>query len=747
MNDYCLIHGYGLDVRKAISIRMFLPQLALFIFGFMLRSIPEIMVGRYPIGNDTIVHYAPYIAKFKFDLLNMAYWGHLTGWPFMKAIYGVVNDPYITLKIVGPILYGFLLASFYSLVVSFDLGQRKSILISLLMAVQIPALRLSWDLFHNVLGLCFMFLAFGELERIHKSNEARRKFYVGFAILCFLTAITHQMTFFILAAVTIFSIIEIFLKGIPKPKARSLVNSIIPSLLVFGLIVALPRFGPPTNENPFRILYRDSLMEEAATRFFVNYLDFFNYFELFNHIVVTFAVAFAPLLPLALIGYRRTKLPVLLRYYTAIVLLCTFSPLILGVSLFHWDRWMWLLVFPLNLCAFNGISALSETIQGLKLGSLTRKLLRVLLVSVATFSLVFLCFVYVARPESNPFILYHGFPSMWYMPETMQKTSIPFEYIPDLTDCVRWLDANVRGNSAILFGSQFSGFVLLGFTPKDNVTLVSYYQKEFNNVFQESLSLGFRPIYVIWWTFYGTLSFNQSIDFLSVYKGGIFSIYGVSTSFEPPNTVKENDLISFGDRKYVEVAHNNSLTPRVFTVEFWAKPSSFSNWSRWMGKSQYTSAVKNGWEIMWGNDANDPSICLALWDKNNTERRSQFVNVNLNQWTHVAFVFDGSRIRSFRNGNLTETVDIGEWELFSSLDSLRIGTASGGGIYDGLIASLRIYNRSLFSYEIANNLFGRIAREGLVLELNFVRSNSTILQDLSGEGNDGVIISNPAMKP
>jgi hypothetical protein len=30
---------------------------------------------------------------------------------------------------------------------------------------------------------------------------------------------------------------------------------------------------------------------------------------------------------------------------------------------------------------------------------------------------------------------------------------------------------------------------------------------------------------------------------------------------------------------------------------------------------------------------------------------------------------------------------------------------------------------------------------------NLVRSNSTILQDLGGEGNDGVIISNPAMKP
>lgn len=705
------------------------------------------MVGRYPIGNDTIVHYAPYIAKFKFDLLNMAYWGHLTGWPFMKAVYGVVNDPYVTLKIVGPTLYGFLLASFYSFVISFDLGQRRSILISLLMAVQIPALRLSWDLFHNVLGLCFMFLAFGELQRIRKSNQAERKFYVGFAILSLLTAITHQMTFFILAVVTVFSIIEIFLRRSSRSKARSLVNSIIPSLLVFCFLVALPRFGPPTTENPFRILYRDSLMEEAATGFFVNNLDFFSYSQLFNNIIVTFAVAFAPLLLFALIGYKQTKLPALLKYYTAIVLICTFSPLLVGISLFHWDRWMWLLVFPLSFYAFNGIHALSEIILRLKLRNLTKRLLRVLFVSAATFSFIFLCFVYVARPESDPFVLYNGFPSMWYMPETMQKTSIPFEYISDLTECIRWLDANIRGNSAILFGSQFSGFVLLGFTSKENVTLVSYYPEEFNNVLQESLSLGFRPIYVIWWPFYGTLNFSQSINFLSVYQKGIFTIYGVFTSFEPPITIKESDLISFGDGKYVEVAHNNSLTPSVFTVEFWAKPSGFSNWSRWMGKSQYTSAVKNGWEIMWGNDANNPSICLALWDKNNTEERSQFVNVNLNEWTHVTFVFDGSQIQTFRDGNLTGTVDVSEWELFSSLDSLRIGTASGGGIYNGLLASLRIYNRSLSSYEIANNLFGRTAREDLVLELNFVKSNSTILQDSSGEGNNGVIISNPAMKP
>jgi hypothetical protein len=332
---------------------------------------------------------------------------------------------------------------------------------------------------------------------------------------------------------------------------------------------------------------------------------------------------------------------------------------------------------------------------------------------------------------------------MWYLPETMQKTSIPFENIPDLVDCVSWLDANARGKAAILFGSQFSGYLLLNFTPKDNVTLVSYNHKEFDGVLGESLNRGFRPIYVIWWAFYGIPSTNQNVSFLDVYGKGIFSIYGICESFEPLSAIRNESLLLFSDGKYVEVADtgNSSLCPSLFTVEFWAKPSSFGKWNRWMGKSLYTSAVKSGWEIMWTDDVDNPSICLAMWDEHNTERRSSSVKTELNEWTHVAFTFNGSHLFSFRDGKLNGTVDVRDWRFSASSEPLRVGRAFDGSLYNGLFASLRFYNRSLSSYEIAHNLFGNGTRDGLVLEFDFIDNGSASLGDLSGEENNGVIIT------
>jgi hypothetical protein len=75
------------------------------------------------------------------------------------------------------------------------------------------------------------------------------------------------------------------------------------------------------------------------------------------------------------------------------------------------------------------------------------------------------------------------------------------------------------------------------------------------------------------------------------------------------------------------------------------------------------------------------------------------------------------------------------------LELLRVGRAFDGSLYNGLFASLRFYNRSLSSYEIAHNLFGNGARDGLVLEFDFIDNGSASLGDLSGEENNGVIIT------
>jgi hypothetical protein len=482
-------------------------------------------------------------------------------------------------------------------------------------------------------------------------------------------------------------------------------------------------------------------MEQAATHFFVNYLDFFSYPELFNHISLTFVVAYAPLIPLALVGCKNQKVSSILRYYTILALLFTFGPLITGVSLFNWDRWMWLLVFPLSVYAFNGIGVVNERISRLKSRNLLRKSAKIGFSLIMALSFLFLCFVYVSRPQSDPFVLYGNFPSMWYLPETMRKTSIPFEYIPDLEDCVRWLDTNIRENSALLFESQFSGLVLLNLTPRSNMTLISYYPTEFDRILQENVSQKFDFIYLIFWADYRIPTADSSTIFVKIYSKGSLSVYVRVEHLTPPSLTDISNLLLFDNKTFVEVSDNDKLSPPIFTLEFWAKPTSFTSWSRWMGKSLYTFDKKEGWQIMWDDNIDNPGIFLAMWDENGTEKKSRPVRISLNEWMHIVFAFDGSHLKAYRGGNLESVVEVGDWKPLPSREPLRISRAFDETYYNGFLAALRLYNRSLSSLEVSNNLLGGVVKDGLLLEFDFINKGSMVLRDLSGEGNNGTVIA------
>lgn len=735
------VDRYINTLKLTIGHIKFIHAITLFLCAYILRLIPEFMVGKYPIGNDTITFYAPYIAKFRFDLLNMFYWGHLTSWLFLKFNYVISGgNPFLTLKIVGPELYGFLIISFYEFLTSLKWSRKKSFLISVMLLLQVPTLRLSWDLFHNVAGLSFMFFALSGLSNISRSKENEKRFYTKFAIFSVLTALTHQMTAFLLFSIAALLMMESLVKKTFDLRMKGLINSLMPAFLTFVLILVLPKFIP-NNANPFQISYVEPMMEQAGTTFFVNYLDFMSYSDILNRVSLTFFVAYAPLIPLMIIGYKHEELPPLLKYYLVVIFICTFSPLATGVSLFHWDRWMWFLVFPFCIYAFRGISFINQRISKLKLRALAKKSIRVIFITSLAFLFIFISFEYVTRPLSDPFVLYSGFPSKWYLPETMQKTVIPFGYIPDLENCVRWLDSNVKGHCAVLFETTLSGFVLLSLTPRSNVTLISYYWTDFDEAFQESLRYEFNFTYFIGWTKYGIPSNNPDIDFIKIYSSGSLSVYVRPKDFKPPFLTADTNLLRFKNGTYIEVSDNSKLCPSTFTVEFWAKPISFQKWGRWMGKSMFTSDKKEGWEIMWGDDFENPSIFMAMWNENGIEKRSQFIGAPLNQWVHITLVFNGTHIISYRNGNLNGVIDISNWTPMLSDEPFRIGKAFGDIYYDGFFASLRFYNRTLSPTEIAYNLLGDVTHDGLVLEFDFVDRGSSVMLDLSGEGNNGTIVN------
>src|SRR5262249_50236266 len=74
--------------------------------------------------------------------------------------------------------------------------------------------------------------------------------------------------------------------------------------------------------------------------------------------------------------------------------------------------------------------------------------------------------------------------------------------------------------------------------------------------------------------------------------------------------------------------------------------------------------------------------------------------VALNTWTHLAATYDGSALRYYVNGTLTDSQNH-TGQINTSTGALRIGGNSvWGEDFKGLIDEVRIYNRALSAAEI-----------------------------------------------
>lgn len=101
-----------------------------------------------------------------------------------------------------------------------------------------------------------------------------------------------------------------------------------------------------------------------------------------------------------------------------------------------------------------------------------------------------------------------------------------------------------------------------------------------------------------------------------------------------------------------------------------------------------------------------------------TTVRSSLGSVNtlsLNTWTHVAHVFtNGSKLESFINGALTDTVSCGTIAIPNNTGPLTIGSTGNNRFwFNGRIGIVRLYNAALSSTNISTNYNGSKATYGL----------------------------------
>jgi hypothetical protein len=176
---------------------------------------------------------------------------------------------------------------------------------------------------------------------------------------------------------------------------------------------------------------------------------------------------------------------------------------------------------------------------------------------------------------------------------------------------------------------------------------------------------------------------------------------------------KYGKAISFdGTDDYVEVPNSASLVQTTFSIEFWAKPSSFTQYKRWMGKDTTPwGGNYYGWIVLWSY-AGSSAVYLALENggvNGANEKISQLVTVSLSTWVHLAFTFDGSYIYAYKNGVLFgSAVAVGTWTFATSTGPFRLGRDYGTDYFNGILDEVHFYNRALSSGEVSDlyNYYG-----------------------------------------
>ena len=146
-----------------------------FVIPFVARAVPEVLMGSYPTGFDTVAYYIPNVynwMQYGVDPLQF-----VAGAPLFYCILmltGFLGLPIVpVLKVVSPLLHGLLGFVIY-VYARRGLGWSgwKSLSVCLLGTLYFVALRVSWDMLRLQLGLIFLFVS---LTLFHSVVESRSR--------------------------------------------------------------------------------------------------------------------------------------------------------------------------------------------------------------------------------------------------------------------------------------------------------------------------------------------------------------------------------------------------------------------------------------------------------------------------------------------------------------------------------------------------------------------------------------------
>jgi hypothetical protein len=502
----------GFSGAKALGV--------VFLSGFLVRLVPELLAGAAPIGFDTV-----YYASVMKSGVVWAHWSSFftSTWllnAFTVPLYSVtVVDPFLLLKVVAPALYGLNVAGVYWVgrkMLGWDV--KLCLLAAGLFAFQLAALRISWDLLRNTLGMALLLFALPFVGKI----VSKRDFAV-FASLALLTVFAHEYAGVVLIAVVLGVAAWRFARRRFSRAEGLTVLAFLPALSVFSVGMFLRFF--PVNYGATTTALTTGEASVGRFKFFANYLatndgvfSYGGYTDLLVYVVVLFAFLYLSYLFLVWRGYFRNGV---LNVWTGLLLIGSFGCLVWPFfALDFWSRWMFMLVYPFTFYAVNGVSKLFRSSDGVKhrFGWFSGKA-----VYGALGVTVLLGSVYLA----TPLLMNTGQTGVFALPYVSahfcSAPAVPYQDVEGVSEAVVWLDDNMGDNSCLLVNHVFTHWERLYL---DDSRVTVQFWSDAGLALDDALSRGFGSVYLVWWnTDIGWYDVSVPQGFVALRDFGRISVY------------------------------------------------------------------------------------------------------------------------------------------------------------------------------------------------------------------------------
>jgi hypothetical protein len=476
-----------------------------FFVPLAVRVIPEVLMGSYVVGFDTLAYYVPNTLTWLRQ--GVGFWNFIAVAPLLYALLMGATSAgvpiVVSLKVMSPLLLGLLgIAVYYYANKTLAWSSKKSLLAVLFSTLYFVALRVSWDMLRSELALTFLFITLIFLER----DGSPRKNGVLLSLAMLSVVFAEQLVAVIMFVIVLVTVAHLWLSKKVRA-AGTVVVSAVPAVFFFLLIV----YANYVTSSAFSVVSGFPAQSSAG---WMALFGFSSYPYFVVNTLGFLVFCYLPLIPLLVLGARRFGKNLQLSSWVSWVLFAVLLALISPGASFSVlpYRWILFLTYPLAFFAADAFARLKLNLYKVGVGLM-----------LATLSLGF-----ILLPNSMAFPYFVLFPS--YVPTSMLQNTVSLSDCQGTVNALNWARINMNNGSRLLVHDAFHGWASLTL---DSSQVISYGYANPAVYAQSLVDNGSKfQLYLIWWVDGNGWGGQPAVSsaFREVYVSGKMAAYAYDPS-------------------------------------------------------------------------------------------------------------------------------------------------------------------------------------------------------------------------